>query len=223
MARTWVVTGANRGIGLELCRQLKERGENVLAVCRKRTKDLDALGGGVSVVDGVDVTDADAGKKIAGALGDKTIDVLLHNAGILERDALGEIDRTALLRQYEVNAVGPLHLTSTLLGKLGRGAKIALVSSRAGSIGDNGSGGMYGYRMSKAALNMAGVSLARDLAPKGILVAVLHPGFIRTEMTGGNGNDDPPVAAKGLLARIDELTPERSGRFFHANGEELPW
>ena len=97
------------------------------------------------------------------------------------------------------------------------------MSSRAGSIGDNGSGGLYGYRMSKAALNMAAVSLARDLAPKGVLVGVLHPGFIRTEMTGGNGNDDPPVAAKGLIAQMDKLTADRSGKFFHANGEELPW
>ena len=97
------------------------------------------------------------------------------------------------------------------------------MSSRAGSIGDNGSGGLYGYRMSKAALNMAGMSLARDLAPRGISVAILHPGFIRTDLTGGAGNDDPPVAAKGLLARIDELSPATSGKFLHANGQELPW
>src|SRR5688572_14399322 len=213
---TWVVTGANRGIGLELCRQLKTRGEHVYAACRNRTKELDALG--VNVIDGVDVTAEDAGKKIAAALGDKTIDVLLNNAGVLQADALTGLDPASLRKQYEVNAIGPLQLTSALVGKLGKGSKVALVSSRAGSIGDNSSGGMYGYRMSKAALNMAGVSLARDLAGKGILVVVLHPGFIRTDMTGGNGNDDPPVAAKGLLSRIDELTPERSGRFFHANG-----
>jgi NAD(P)-dependent dehydrogenase (short-subunit alcohol dehydrogenase family) len=92
-----------------------------------------------------------------------------------------------------------------------------------GSIDDNNSGGMYGYRMSKAAVNIAGVSLARDLAPRGIAVALLHPGFVRTEMTGGRGNVDPPEAARGLIARIDELTLETSGGFWHASGKRLPW
>lgn len=92
-----------------------------------------------------------------------------------------------------------------------------------GSIGDNGSGGHYGYRMSKAALNMAGVSLAHDLRPRGIAVAILHPGYVRTDMTGGGGHIDPPEAARGLLQRLDELTLESTGSFWHANGERLPW
>jgi NAD(P)-dependent dehydrogenase (short-subunit alcohol dehydrogenase family) len=197
---TWVVTGANRGIGLELCRQLKARGEDVFAACRTTSPELEALG--VTVV---------------------RIDVLLNNAGMLAGDALEALDLDAMTRQFEVNALGPLRLTAGLLPRLGKGSKVALMSSRAGSIGDNGSGGMYGYRMSKAALNMGGVSMARDLAPRGITVVMLHPGFIRTGMTGGNGNDDPPVAAKGLIARIDAMTLAESGKFFHANGEELPW
>jgi NAD(P)-dependent dehydrogenase (short-subunit alcohol dehydrogenase family) len=147
----------------------------------------------------------------------------VNNAGVLIGDRLGGLDYAALAKQYEVNTLGPLRLTEALLGRLDRGAKIAFVSSRAGSIGDGPSGGLYGYRMSKTALNMAAVNLARDVADRGISVAVLHPGFIRTEMTHGAGNDDPPVAARGLIARIDELTPERSGHFFHANGQELPW
>ncbi|MBS2011265.1 MAG: SDR family oxidoreductase [Deltaproteobacteria bacterium] len=220
---TWVVTGANRGIGLELCRQIAARGDDVLAVCRTTSKELDGLGGKVKVVAGVDVTSDDAGAKIAAALGEGSIDVLLNNAGILVPGGLDSLDFAVVTKQFEVNAVGPLKLTKALLPKLRKGSKVVLVSSRAGSIGDNGSGGLYGYRMSKAALNMAGMSLARDLAPKGVPVVVLHPGFIRTEMTGGNGNDDPPVAAKGMLARIDETTLERTGKFFHANGEELPW
>jgi NAD(P)-dependent dehydrogenase (short-subunit alcohol dehydrogenase family) len=218
---TWVVTGANRGIGLEICTQLKARGDGVVAVCRKSSPALDALG--VKVVSGVDTTSAEAPALVAKALGDQSIDVLVNNAGVLVPDALGALDVEAMRKQYDVNTLAPLRMTAGLLGKLHAGSKVALVSSRAGSIGDNGSGGLYGYRMSKAALNMAGVSLARDLAPKNIMVVLLHPGFIRTEMTGGTGNDDPPVAAKGLLARIDELTPARSGKFFHANGEELPW
>lgn len=217
----WVVTGSNRGIGLELCKQLVARGDHVFAACRTESPELAKAG--VKVVRGVDVTsDAGAGE-LRSALAGKHVDVLLHNAGILIGDALDELDFDAMRRQYEVNALGPLRLTRALLPNVGKGSKIAFVSSRAGSIGDNRSGGTYGYRMSKAALNVAAVSLARDLAPRGVMVAVLHPGFIRTAMTGHHGNDDPPVAARGLLARIDELTPERSGRFFHANGEELPW
>ena len=218
---TWVVTGANRGIGLEICAQLKARGDDVLAVCRKSSPELEALG--VKVVSGVDTTSPDAPELVMKALGDQSIDVLVNNAGLLVPDALGTFDVESMRKQYEVNTLAPLRLTAGLLSRLPAGAKVALVSSRAGSIADNGSGGLYGYRMSKAALNMAGVSLARDLAPKNVMVVLLHPGFIRTGMTGGAGNDDPPVAAKGLIARIDELTPARSGKFFHANGEELPW
>lgn len=221
--KCWVVTGANRGIGLEICRQLKLRGDDVVAACRKSSPELDALG--VRVVSGVEMTSDAAAKAIEAALGDpsKRIDVLLHNAGVLVPDGLEMLDFDAIKKQLDVNALGPLRLTKGLLSRLGKGSKIALVSSRAGSIGDNGSGGLYGYRMSKAALNMAGTSLARDLAPRGVMVVMLHPGFIRTGMTGGAGNDDPPVAAKGLLTRIDELTPAQSGKFLHANGEELPW
>jgi NAD(P)-dependent dehydrogenase (short-subunit alcohol dehydrogenase family) len=218
---TWVITGANRGIGLEMCRQVKARGDNVLAACRTSSPELDALG--VTVVAGVEMTNDDGAKLIAKALGDQKIDVLVNNAGVLMPDALGALDFAGITKQLDVNALGPLRITEGLLSHLAKGSKVGLVSSRAGSIGDNSSGGMYGYRMSKAALNMAAMSLARDLAGKGIMVVSLHPGFIRTDMTHGAGNDDPPVAAKGLIARLDELTPAKSGKFFHANGEELPW
>jgi NAD(P)-dependent dehydrogenase (short-subunit alcohol dehydrogenase family) len=137
--------------------------------------------------------------------------------------SLDSLDPDAIRKQFEVNALGPLRIAKAMLPRLSKGSKIALVSSRVGSIADNSSGGMYGYRMSKAALNMAGVSLARDLAARGILVVILHPGFVKTDMTGGAGNDEPSVAAKGLLSHIDKLSPETSGKFFHAHGQELPW
>ncbi len=114
-------------------------------------------------------------------------------------------------------------MTTTLLDNLGEGSKVAIITSRMGSIGDNTSGSRYGYRMSKAAVNIAGVSLAHDLREREIAVAILHPGFVRTGMTNHSGNIDPPEAARGLLARIDELTLETSGGFWHANGERLPW
>lgn len=217
----WIVTGANRGIGLELCRQLRERGDTVFAACRSTSKDLDAVG--ATVVEGVDVASESAGDVLVKAIGSAKIDVLLHNAGMLKADQLENIDFEEMKRHYEVNTIGPLRLTKALLSRLGPGSKVGLVSSRAGSIGDGPSGGLYGYRASKAALNLIGANLARDLSPRGVLVAILHPGFIRTEMTGGHGNDDPPVAARGLIARMDELTPTTSGHFFHANGQELPW
>jgi NAD(P)-dependent dehydrogenase (short-subunit alcohol dehydrogenase family) len=218
---TWMVTGANRGIGLELCRQIKARGDDVIAACRAGSRELAALG--VTVVEGVDVASDTAAPLLLAATEGKTVDVLVHNAGVLVPDSLDSLDPDVIRRSIEVNALGPLRLTKALLPRLTSGSKIALMTSRMGSLADNTSGGMYAYRMSKAALNMAGVSLARDLAGKGVLVTILHPGFIRTDMTGHAGNDDPPTAAKGILARIDELTAERSGRFFHAEGQALPW
>ncbi len=126
-------------------------------------------------------------------------------------------------RQFEVNSLGPLRVTAALRGNLGQGSKVAIVTSRMGSIEDNTSGGRYGYRMSKAAVNMAGRSLANDLKDRGVAVAILHPGFVRTEMTGHQGLIDPPESAAGLIARIDELTLETTGGFWHANGEIIPW
>jgi NAD(P)-dependent dehydrogenase (short-subunit alcohol dehydrogenase family) len=123
----------------------------------------------------------------------------------------------------EVNAYGPLRVTHELAPLLRRGSKVALITSRMGSIADNTSGGMYGYRMSKAALNAAGKSLAHDLAPLGIAVAILHPGYVKTDMTGGHGSVPPDDAARDLLRRIDELNLENTGTFWHANGSVLPW
>jgi NAD(P)-dependent dehydrogenase (short-subunit alcohol dehydrogenase family) len=219
---TWLVTGANRGIGLELCRQLTERGEAVVAVCRSSGTELDALG--CRVVDGVDVASEDAARLLDAALGpDLTLDVVVHNAGVLRRDALEALDVDAAREQLEVNTLAPLRLTAALLPRLRNGSKVGFVSSRAGSIGDGPSGGLYGYRMSKAALNLVGANLARDLASRGIHVVLLHPGFVRTGMTSGSGTVDPPEAAAGLIARLDELDASRSGRFFHADGTEIPW
>ncbi len=218
---TALVTGANRGIGLELCRQLVARKWKVIGVCRNASPELTALG--VKVETGVDVSDARAVDGLARRLEGTRLDLLINNAGLLISDRLERLELDAVTRQLEVNAIGPLLITARLVGLLAPGSKVALITSRMGSIADNTSGGMYGYRMSKAALNAAGVSLARDLEPRQIAVVILHPGFVRTEMTHGGGNVDVAEAAGGLLARIDELTLENTGRFLHANGEELPW
>jgi NAD(P)-dependent dehydrogenase (short-subunit alcohol dehydrogenase family) len=219
-----VVTGANRGIGLALVAELKKRGHAVLAACRASSPALTRVG--VEVVEGVDVsTDAGLAALVA-AVGTRTIDLLVNNAGILLwGDRLGELNVEGIRRQFEVNALAPLRVTDALRERLAPGAKVALITSRMGSIDDNSSGGAYGYRMSKAALNMAGKSLAVDLRERGVAVAILHPGMVKTDMVGahGGGQVEPEDSARGLLARVDELTMQTTGGFWHANGQRLPW
>ena len=217
---TWLVIGANRGIGLELARQLHERGETVVATCRSSCDELDAVG--CRVVAEIDVAADGVGATLVEALGDAVPDVVVCNAGIL-RHGSGEIDLESAREQFEVNTLGPLRVIKALLPLLEAGAKIGVVSSMAGSIGDGPSGGTYGYRMSKAALNMAVANLAHELRARAIHVISLHPGFVRTEMTGGGGNVDPPEAAAGLIARLDELDGSGTGTFVHADGRALPW
>ena len=218
---TAVIIGASRGIGLELARQLKERGDDVVAVCRKASDELAELG--VEVVEGVDVTNERSLARLAGALAGRRVDVLVNSAGVLSDESLSDLDIDRIRRQFEVNSLGPLRVTAALRGNLGDGSKVAIITSRMGSIEDNTSGGRYGYRMSKAAVNMAGRSLAHDLKEAGVAVVVLHPGFVRTDMTGHQGLIDPPESAAGLIARIDELTLESTGTFRHTNGETIPW
>ena len=215
------ISGANRGIGLELARQYRDRDDQVVAVCRKTTEDLAKLG--VDVVEGVDVTDDAAVSRLTEAVGDRSLDVLINCAGVLSDESLADLDFDRIRYQFEVNSIGPLRVTAALRNNLGEGSKVAIVTSRMGSIEDNTSGGRYGYRMSKCAVNMAGRSLAHDFKDAGIAVAILHPGFVRTDMTGHQGLIDAPESAAGLIARIDELTLDTSGGFWHANGERLPW
>jgi NAD(P)-dependent dehydrogenase (short-subunit alcohol dehydrogenase family) len=218
---TSLVTGANRGIGLELCRQLAARGDRVLAACRNSSPALDALQ--VEVLAGVDVADDASVATLAHRLAGTPLDLLVNNAGVYAHTALDHLDLAAIRRQFEVNAVGPLRVTAALLPLLHERSKVAIITSRMGSIGDNGSGGEYGYRMSKAAVNAAGMSLARDLRPRGIAVAIIHPGMVDTDM--GSPRGIPPAeSVRGILARVDALTLERSGAFWHATtGEVLPW
>ena len=215
-----LVTGASRGIGLELCRQLRRRGDAVIAACRRASDGLRSLD--CRIVEGVEVTDDESVARLAAGMRGERLDLLVNNAGILSIETLDDLDFGRMSREFEVNALGPLRVTRALLPNLGRGSKVVIVTSRMGSIADNGSGGYYGYRMSKAAVNMAGASLARDLAARGITVLMLHPGMVATEMTGAHGI---PVAesAQSLIARIEQLGPAASGSFHHANGEPLPW
>jgi len=219
---TYLVTGTNRGIGYEYCRQLQARGDLVIAVCRSASEELKQLG--VRVEDGVDITSDASVASLRDRLGDTAIDGLINNAGIVKRVTLEDLDFDSIREQFEVNALGALRVTHALLPNLKAGSKIALMTSRMGSIADNTSGSSYGYRMSKVALSMAGKSLAHDLKPRGIAVAILHPGLVQTRMTNFTSSGiTPEESVKGLLARIDELTLENTGTFWHANGEVLPW
>jgi NAD(P)-dependent dehydrogenase (short-subunit alcohol dehydrogenase family) len=217
-----LITGTNRGIGLALCHLFAERGDEVIAVCREPSAALKALQ--VDVVDGIELTRPEDVARLKQKLGKRYLDVLINNAGVaVFDDTLAAPKFDDMERQFRVNAMAPVRVVSALEGNLGRGSKIALITSRMGSIADNGSGAYYGYRMSKAALNIAGMSMARDLAGKGVAVAILHPGFVRTDMTSGSGQVEPEESARGLMARIDALSLATSGSFWHANGETLPW
>lgn len=216
-----LITGANRGIGYEFARQYAEQGYKVIAVCRNNSKQLTELD--VEIIEGIDVTKASDLLRLAETIGDKKIDILINNAGLLHKDVLGEIDAGNIRAQFEVNALAPLRVTEALLKNLKKGSKVALITSRMGSIADNGSGSRYGYRMSKAALNAAGKSLALDLKEQGIPVVLLHPGFVQTDMVNHAGDIPAETAAERLMQRIEQLSLDTTGQFFHSNGESLPW
>ena len=217
---TILVTGANRGIGLELCRQYAARGDDVVAVCRRSSPELGETH--VEVIDHVDVTSNSDLARMRRTIGDRNIDILVNNAGILMGDTLETISLDAMRLQFEINTLGPLRVVLALREALSEGSKIAIVTSRVGSLEDNGSGNNYGYRVSKAAANMVGVNLVHDLGPKGIAVGLYHPGLVATEMTRGNGIP-PADAAAGLIREIDALDVSNAGEFRHAEGYQLPW
>jgi NAD(P)-dependent dehydrogenase (short-subunit alcohol dehydrogenase family) len=217
---TILITGASRGIGLQLCAQFSSRGDEVIAVCRTPTDELAAIG--ARIVGGIDVTDEASIGRLKREIADQPLDVLINDAGILKRETFGSLDYGSMLEQFQVNALGPLRVTEALVDNLRSGSKVVIVTSRMGSIGDNTSGGNYGYRASKTAVNQIGTNLKHELKPRGIAVALLHPGMVATGMTNGHGIS-PVKAVQGLIERIDALSIQTSGSFWHAEGYELPW
>ena len=219
---TYLITGSNRGIGLEICKQIIARGDKVIATCRKSSSDLKNLG--VRIEEDVDISSEDSINNLRQALSGVDLDCLIHNAGIYEYNSIDDFDHESIIRQFVVNALSPLSMTKSLKGLLKKSSKIAFITSRMGSIGDNSSGSSYGYRMSKVALSMAAKSLSRDLLKEDIYVAILHPGLVSTRMTGFTRNGISTVeSANGLLKRIDSLDKNNTGTFWHTNGEILPW
>ena len=224
---TVLITGANRGIGLEFARQYAEAGYRVHAACRTpgSADALASLGNGVKL-HALDVTDHGRIEALAAGLKGEAIDILINNAGMYgDRQELGKIDYAAWQEVMRVNTLAPLKMAECFLPHLeaGKMKMIASLTSRMGSIAENDAGGVYIYRSSKAALNAAARSLALDLAPRGITVIVFHPGWVKTDMGGAGALIDAETSVGGMRAVIAGAGPKDSGRFFNYDGAEVPW
>ncbi|MCH6578176.1 MAG: SDR family oxidoreductase [Proteobacteria bacterium] len=224
---TVLITGANRGIGLEFARQYAEAGYRVHAACRTpgSADALGSLGKGVKL-HALDVTDHGRIEALAAGLEGEAIDIVINNAGIYgDQQELGKIDYAAWEEVMRVNTLAPLKMAECFLPHLeaGKMKMIASLTSRMGSIAENDAGGVYIYRSSKAALNAAARSLALDLAPRGITVIVFHPGWVKTDMGGAGALIDAETSVGGMRAVIKGAGPKDSGRFFNYDGTEVPW
>jgi NAD(P)-dependent dehydrogenase (short-subunit alcohol dehydrogenase family) len=231
-SRTVLLTGANRGLGLEFVRQYAEDGWRVLAACRSPSaaQELQALASKqperIRVL-ALDVMDATSVKGAAGALREQPIDLLLNNAGVgsPRGQKIGSLDYAAWAQVLDANVLGPARMVEAFVENVaqGRDKRIVTVTSLMGSIADNLSGGSYAYRSSKAAVNAAMKSFSIDLAPRGITCVVVHPGWVRTDMGGTGGKLSPEESVGSLRALIASLKPKDSGKFFNVDGKELPW
>ena len=224
-ARTVLVTGANRGLGLEFARQYKEAGWWVIGTARNPddAEELKALG--VQVVQ-LDVADQASVDRMASELDGRPIDLLINNAGIFPRvSRIDEIDFDDYERTLAVNTLGPVRVTRALLPNLRQGSlkTIAGLSSNLGSIAENERGSFYGYRESKAALNMFTKTLAAELGPEGFTCVVLTPGWVQTDMGGPDAPLQPSESVSGMRAALAKLTPEDNGTFWSYDGSQMPW
>ncbi|ABC22745.1 SDR family oxidoreductase [Rhodospirillum rubrum] len=225
---TILISGANRGLGLEFARQYRQEGHRVIGTCRDPGKAGDLLALGAEVLP-LDVADLAAVAGFGAVVGDQPVDLFINNAGVYggrhsEQD-LGEVDSRVWLETLVVNTIAPLKLTEAILPNLERAeaAKAVYLSSKMGSMAANSAGGAYIYRSSKAALNAVVRSLAADLADRAIVVAALHPGWVRTDMGGPDGDIDAGESIAGLRRVIAALATTDSGRFLAYDGGEVPW
>ena len=221
-----VITGANRGIGLALCEQFSNQGFTVFALCRASSEALDHLATTdthLSIIENIDITTQQGLQLMSESLQNTTIDILINNAGLLISDNLASAEDENILEQFNINALAPLNVCKYLLKQLTAGSKIAFISSRMGSISDNTSGGQYGYRMSKTALNAAAMSLSQDLKSDQISVAIYHPGWVQTRMVNHSGDISATESAGKLCQLILQQNMSKSGTFTHSNGQTLGW
>jgi NAD(P)-dependent dehydrogenase (short-subunit alcohol dehydrogenase family) len=224
-----LVTGANRGIGHELVRQLVERGDDVDAVSRTPQEIVyeDKAADSRIRLFRCDIADDASVRALAAELGDAAIDMVINNAGVGggNRQSLRDLDFAEALRTYNVDALGALRVSLALLPHVRRGQvkKLVHVTSGLGSIGDNKSGGYYAYRMAKAALNMMAKNLAMDLRGDGITSIVINPGWVQTDMGGPHAAITPSESVRGMLRVIESATLAQSGEFLDWNGGRYPY
>ena len=222
---TVLITGANRGIGLELARQYTAAGWQVVGTARKpeQAEELRALNARVMQLD---VTDQQSINQMAQALGDQAVDLLINNAGIFPRvRSIADVNFDDVTRTFAVNTIGPMRVTQALLPNLRSGQlkKVVSITSQLGSIANNSGGGFYGYRESKAALNMFTRSLANELGGDGFTCVVVHPGWVQTDMGGASATLTVEESAQGIRNVIESLSPEDTGTFWNYDGKPLPW
>lgn len=222
---TWLVTGANRGIGLEFARQLAARGDSVVATVRdpERAGDLQGL---PVRVERLDVSDSQSVAGLSGALDGLAIDALIHNAGIgTAGPGLAGLTREELERNFAVNSIGPVLLTQALLPHLRAGQRklVAAISSGLASLEGNSGGGWYAYRGAKVALNMFVRTMAAELKREGFTFVLLDPGWVRTEMGGPDAPTSTDESVRAMLKVLDTLSPTDMGSFLNRRGKRVPW
>jgi NAD(P)-dependent dehydrogenase (short-subunit alcohol dehydrogenase family) len=231
--KTTLITGASRGIGLEFCRQYAADGWRVLACCRLPEK-ADALNRLAAQypelieVHALDVADHVEIERLAQVLADESIDLLINNAGIYpdsDKGGFGHTNYAEWMEAFRVNTMAPLKMAETFATQIARSKlkTVVTLTSMMGSIADNGSGGSYLYRSSKAAANMVVKSLSIDLKPLGIAAVVFHPGWVKTDMGGPNALISTEQSVSGIRKMIGGLTIDDSGKFFGFDGQVIPW
>ena len=225
MAQTCVVTGANRGIGLELARQLSARGDTVIATARdpESASDLSALG---VRVEALDVESPKSMAAFAKKLKGTPVDLLIHNAAMgVAGPAVERVTADDVESHFRVNALGPLLLTQALLPHLRAGERklVIAISSGLGSIGENSTGGWVAYRIAKAALHQVMRTLSAELSKEGLSFVLISPGWARTRMGGQEAPLSPEESVRGVLKVVDRLGPKDTGKFFSERGREIPW
>ena len=221
MQKTILITGASRGIGLEMSRQFTASGDRVIAICRSSNSELIEIT--QEVLTGIDFQDDGSFQRVSEFIGDTSIDILINNAGVYYIEGFEDINFDHVREQLFVNSTAPVKLTCTLLKNLHFGSKVAMMSSILGSITKNRGLAHYGYQMSKSALNMASKSLSHDLRSKGIAIGIFHPGRVNTRMTNFDGDYTPEESASKIISQIQKLDMSSTGKYVDLEGNELPW
>ena len=225
MANTYVITGCNRGLGLEFVRQLVARGEHVIGTARN-PEGLEGYTESGVKTHALDVSNIESIERFSETMSGQAIDVLINNAGVgVHSKPFESLDFNEMEEFFATNTLGALRVFKALLPALRRGSlkKVVNLTSKMGSIGDNSSGAAYSYRVSKAGLNMATRSLAIDYRAEGFICVVVHPGWVATDMGGSGAPVTPEESISGMLGVIDGLTPEDSGEHIDFTGARVPW